>query len=170
MIDAISLSSATLSIGRSPGYGNPASALVHATNLTISGTCPITLTGTNYLVGQFPLISYVGSIGGGGFASIGTFTPPPGITATLVDNSANQSIDVNITAAPPAAKASIITAPGAGTLGLSWQDLGMILQTNAVSVTSPASWFTYPDSTSVTNVTFTVDPGKTNVFFRLVYP
>ena len=46
----------------------------------------------------------------------------------------------------------------------------MILQTNAVSVASPADWFTYPGSTSLTNVTIMVDPADPNVFFRLLYP
>ena len=171
MIDAISLSDCPLSIGRSAGYGNPTSALVNATNLTLSGTCPIRLTGTNYVVGQFPLISYVGSIGDGGFASIGLFTPPPGVTATLVDNSANHSVDVKITTAPPLGPiARLRAASGAGTLGLSWLDLGMILQTNSVGLTSPTNWFPYPGSDSVTNVTITTDSSKTNVFFRLVYP
>jgi autotransporter-associated beta strand protein len=171
MIDAISLSDCPLSIGRSAGYGNPTSALVNATNLTLSGTCPIRLTGTNYVVGQFPLISYVGSIGDGGVGSIGTFTPPPGVAATLVDNSANHSVDVKITAAPPLGPiASLKAASGPGTLGLSWLDLGMILQTNSVGLTSPTNWFAYPGSTSVTNVTITTDSSKTNVFFRLVYP
>jgi len=48
--------------------------------------------------------------------------------------------------------------------------LGMILQTNGVSVASPADWHIYPGSTAVTNVTVPVDPAKTNVFFRLLYP
>ncbi len=139
--------------------------------MSLSGTCTLALTGTNYVVGQFPLISYAGTIGGSGFAAITTFTPPPGVTATLVDNSANQTIDVNITAAPPLGpKASLGVTPAGGSLGLSWADLGMILQTNAVSVASPANWYIYPGSTAVTNVTVPIDPASTNVFFRLVYP
>jgi hypothetical protein len=88
-----------------------------------------------------------------------------------VDNAANQTIDVNITAAPPLGpRASLSVAPGVGSLNLSWADLGMILQTNAVSVASPADWHIYPGSTAVTSVTVTVDPAKANVFFRLLYP
>ena len=169
-MDVLSLDGATLSIGRSVGYGNPTAALVDAASLSLSGTCTVALTGTNYAVGQFPLIRYVGTIGGSGFASITTFTPPPGVTATLVDNSGNQTIDVNITAAPPAQRASIGLAVAGDSLGLLWADLGMTLQTNAVSVSSPADWFAYPGSTSVTNVTLPINPGSTNVFFRLLYP
>ena len=170
-MDVLSLDGATLSIGRSVGYGNPTAALVDAVSLSLSGTCTVAFTGTNYVVGRFPLIRYAGTIGGSGFAAISTFTPPPGVTATLVDNSANQTIDVNITAAPPLGpRASLSVAPGVGSLDLSWADLGMTLQTNAASVASPANWFAYPGSTSVTNVTVPVNPGSTNVFFRLVYP
>jgi len=170
-VDVLSLDGATLSIGRSVGYGNPTAALVDAVSHSLSGTCTVALTGTNYVVGRFPLIRYAGTIGGSGFTAISTFTPPPGVTATLVDNSANQTIDVNITAAPPLGpRASLSVAPGVGSLNLSWADLGMILQTNAVSVASPTNWFAYPGSTSVTNVTVPVDPGSTSVFFRLVYP
>ena len=81
-----------------------------------------------------------------------------------------QTIDVNITVAPPATRASLGFASAPGSVGLSWQDLGMILQTNAVSVSSPSDWFTYPGSTSLTNVTLTVDPAAPSVFFRLLYP
>lgn len=59
----------------------------------------------------------------------------------------------------------------ASTLALSWPtNAGWILQTNAVSVASPAFWFPYPGSDGVTNLTITIDPASTNVFFRLVYP
>lgn len=171
-MNTLSLDGATLSIGRLVGYGNPTSALAAAGSLSLSGSCTIALTGTNYAVGQFPLISYAGTLGGsGGFAAITTFTPPPGVTAALVNNSANQTIDVNITAAPPLGpKASLSAVPGAGSLGLSWADLGMILQTNAVSVTSPTHWYAYPGATGVTNLALPINPAVTNVFFRLLYP
>ena len=170
-MNTIALYSATLSVGRLVGYGNPTSALVAAGSLSLSGSCPITLTGTNYTVGQFPLISYAGSIGGVGFAAVTSFTPPPGVAATLVDNSANQTIDVKITTAPPLGpKAVLGVAGGASSVSLSWQDAGMILQTNAVGVTSPATWFVYPGSTSVTNIALPINPASPEVFFRLLYP
>ncbi len=48
--------------------------------------------------------------------------------------------------------------------------LGWTLQTNPVSVADTASWYAWPGSAAVTNVSITVDAAKTNVFFRLVYP
>ena len=170
-MDVISLAGAQLSLGRSLGYGNPAIPLANAGSLTLSSPCSLALTGTNYVTGQFPLISYAGSIGGDGFAAITTFTPPPGVSATLVNNAANHSIDVQITAAPPPGpREALAFMPGPGTLDLWWADLGMTLQTNAVSVASPTNWFVYPGSTAWTNVSIPIVPGSSNVFFRLVYP
>lgn len=170
-MNTVSLDSATLSVGRLVGYGNPASALVGAGSLSLSGTCTIALTGTNYVVGQFPLISYAGSIGGLGFAAITAFTPPVGVTATLVDNWANQTIDVKITAAPPLGPKAILgIAADASAINLTWQDLGMTLQTNAVGVTSPTNWFVYPGSSAVTNLALPINPASPQVFFRLLYP
>ena len=57
-------------------------------------------------------------------------------------------------------------------LSLSWpaDHKGWTLQTNAVGVASPAAWFPYPGSSGVTNVTITIEPAITNLYFRLVYP
>lgn len=58
------------------------------------------------------------------------------------------------------------------TLSLSWpgDHLGWTLETNAVSVVTPAAWFPYPGSALVTNVDISINPAATNVFFRLIYP
>ena len=54
-------------------------------------------------------------------------------------------------------------------LTLSWPagHTGWELQTNAVDVANPAFWFTYPGSTATNQVTVTLDPSQTNVFYRL---
>jgi autotransporter-associated beta strand protein len=61
---------------------------------------------------------------------------------------------------------------GGNTLQLSWpaDHLGWTLQTNSVNLANTNFWFAYPGSASVTNVNITINPAKTNVFFRLVYP
>ena len=64
-------------------------------------------------------------------------------------------------------------AYSAGTMSLAWPtNQGWILQSNSVSLTTPGAWFNYPadGSVTVTNVTVTVDPTKTNVFFRMLKP
>ena len=57
-------------------------------------------------------------------------------------------------------------------LNLTWPatHLGWILQTNAVDLSNTNYWFGFPGSASVTNENFTIDPAKTNVFFRLIHP
>jgi len=61
----------------------------------------------------------------------------------------------------------------AGTMSLAWPtNQGWILQSNSVSLTTPGAWFNYPadGSVTVTNVTITVDPTKSNVFYRMLKP
>ncbi|HTL72114.1 MAG TPA: autotransporter-associated beta strand repeat-containing protein [bacterium] len=63
-------------------------------------------------------------------------------------------------------------AVSGSTLSLAWPtNAGWILQSNSVGLASSA-WFNYPanGSVDVTNVNITVDPAKTNVFFRMVKP
>jgi len=56
------------------------------------------------------------------------------------------------------------------TLSLAWPtNLGWTLQTNSVGLTATNQWFSYPGSETVTNVNITLNPTKTNVFFRMVY-
>ena len=76
---------------------------------------------------------------------------------------------VTINPNPPVMQVSY----SAGTMSLAWPtNLGWILQSNSVSLTSTGAWFNYPadGSVSVTNVTVTVNPAKTNVFFRMLKP
>jgi len=57
-------------------------------------------------------------------------------------------------------------------LTLSWPSdhIGWRLETNSAGLGNPANWHTFTNATSTNLVVFTVDPGKSNVFFRLVYP
>jgi hypothetical protein len=56
-----------------------------------------------------------------------------------------------------------------GQLTLGWpaDRTGWDLQTNAVSLLAMNSWFTYPGSTTTNQVTLTIDPTRTNVYYRL---
>ena len=67
---------------------------------------------------------------------------------------------------PPVVQVSV----SGSTLSLGWPtNLGWTLQTNSVGLTAANQWFSYPGSASLTNVTITINPAKTNVFFRMVY-
>lgn len=77
-----------------PGQ-NPA---MSASNLIFSGTTTLSITGGLWVItGSYPLISYTGSLSGT-IPTLGTL--PAGIAATLVNNSANKTIDLQITAVP----------------------------------------------------------------------
>jgi len=83
-----------------------------------SVTIIIHAVGTGIPVGQFPLIQYTsGTIGGSGagFSAFHLGTLPPGVVASLVNNSGNNSIDLNVTTAP--AEAPVIS-------GVQWQTNG----------------------------------------------
>jgi len=57
------------------------------------------------------------------------------------------------------------------TLSLAWPtNAGWTLLTNSVSLTATNQWFSYPNSANLTNVNITIDPAKTNVFFKMQYP
>jgi fibronectin-binding autotransporter adhesin len=161
----------TLNLGSAGGLATPA---INVDTFNASGTINLGITGTGFTVGQHVLIKYTGSIGGSGFAALNLTSLPAGVTATLSNNTANASVDLVVTAAPVLINpnpGTILANVAGATLSLGWPtNSGWILQTNAVSVAAPSQWFAYHGSASVTNVNLTIDPAKTNVFFRLVHP
>ena len=110
----------------------------------------------------------------------GVITPGATIgTANLTVNYTNSTDNSVVTlTAPVTTQAAVSTAPvkmtvtsGGGNLHFSWPSdhLGWSLQTNSVGLTAPNAWFTYPGSSSVTNITVPIGTSG-NVFFRLTYP
>jgi len=83
-----------------------------ATNFNINSATTINVSGSLPL-GQFPLIRY-GSIGGNGFAGLTLGTLPAGVTASLVDNSGNSSVDLKVTAVPTPSIPNIINVSVSG--------------------------------------------------------
>lgn len=75
--------------------GNPTASLSNAGTLTVTAPSTIDFTGSNLTAGSFPLISY-GSIGGLGFGGLSLGSLPFRVSASLVDNVANSSVDLNI--------------------------------------------------------------------------
>jgi hypothetical protein len=57
-------------------------------------------------------------------------------------------------------------------LTFSWpaDHLGWGLQSNSVSLLAPGSWFAVPGSSAMNQITVPIDPARTNVFYRIVYP
>lgn len=104
-----SLTASSLSLGASTlsfdlgTLGNPTAPLVRVTTLAATGGAgSVTVNvsgGLGLLPGQITLVDYSGAIGGSGFSAFNLGGLPPGVVATLVNNVANSSIDLNITAA-----------------------------------------------------------------------
>lgn len=77
------------------GFGNPTLAPLNVTgNLAVNGTIVVNVADSLPQLGQFPLIKY-GSKSGSGTFTIGTL--PTGVVATIVNNTGNKSIDLDIT-------------------------------------------------------------------------
>lgn len=171
----LALNNSTLNIALA-SRGNPATAPVVAKNFSAAGTINLGVSGTNWIVGQFPLISYTGSIGGDGYPALHLVSLPAGVIGYLSNNVTAASVDIVVTSAPvflnPNPPMLQVSVSG-GALNIGWPtNGGWILQSNSVGVAASNAWFNYPGDGSVnaTNVSITLQPGKTNVFFRLVSP
>ena len=98
------LNQASLTLGITTGatlnldlgsFGNPTSAPFNVSgNLAVNGNTTVNVTDALPQLGQFPLIKY-GSKSGSGTFTIGTL--PTGVAATIVINTGNNSIDLNVT-------------------------------------------------------------------------
>lgn len=105
--------------------GNPGVAAINATSLSAEGTnITINVGGIAPAIGQFPLVSYSGSA----LPSLANFTlgaRPLGSTATLVNNVANHTIDLNVTAVDPTTWIPLVANDALATSsfnsGQSWQ-------------------------------------------------
>lgn len=172
---ALNIANATLNLNL-PGFGNPTTAPITAGTFSPSGTVNLAVDGMGFTVGQFPLIAYSGIIGGSGFSALNLAGLPTDVSGYLSNNTANASVDLVITAAPPPGPnpfpTNIVVGISGNTLNLSWpaDHLGWTLLTNSVGLAASDAWYPYPGSAGLTNVSITVIPTQTNVLFRLVYP
>lgn len=97
---SLSLGSATgaaLSLSYSSFGLSPTAAIVNAGTFSVAAGSQIQLSGSGFFSGTFALIDYSGAIGGAGFAGLTLSVPnSPRATGTLVDNTADSRVDVNI--------------------------------------------------------------------------
>jgi autotransporter-associated beta strand protein len=100
-----------------------------------------------------------------------TIVPPSGVTFTN-ELETDGSIQV-LTAPAVASNPTNITFNVSGnTLSLSWpaDHLGWIAQYNSINLANTNDWIDIPNSQNVTNLIITIDPGMTNVFYRIREP
>ena len=115
---------ATLNLSYDFSGGNPSVAAVAVSGtLSTPGTNIIRITGFGAANGSFPLISYVGAP----LANLNHYilSLPPGVTGNLVNNTADKTIDLNVTGSSPSTWISLINNDVFGTnsfvTGLNWQ-------------------------------------------------
>ena len=158
--NAVNLSGATfMEIDRASA---PNSDRVVANSITYGGTLVVTNIGGSLVTGDtFQLFS--ASTRSGTFASV---TLPAGVTWT---NKLAVDGTISVLSAMSTTPTNITFRLNGNSLNLSWPSshIGWQLQTNSVSVAATNSWFLLAGSTVTNQVSLTVEPTKTNVFYRL---
>ncbi len=149
----------------------PLNKSLAVTNLVVTGT--ITRTGGSVVVANAGPALSVGDKFYLFSGPVSGFATPTGAGATWQNNLGTDgsitalTVPVTVNTNPPVLKVSV----SGNTLSLGWPtNLGWTLQTNSVSLTAANQWFPVVGSAAVTNASFTINPAKANVFFRMVYP
>ncbi|MBW8863718.1 MAG: autotransporter-associated beta strand repeat-containing protein, partial [Verrucomicrobia bacterium] len=106
-------SNSVLNLNYNFSGGNPTVAAVAAASITRTGTNTIRISGFGAAVGQFPLISYTGAP----LPDLNNFALalPPGLSGNLVNDTGNDSIDLNVTASSPSTWIALTTTDASGT-------------------------------------------------------
>ncbi|HLP75926.1 MAG TPA: autotransporter-associated beta strand repeat-containing protein, partial [Candidatus Paceibacterota bacterium] len=126
-------------------------------NLQVANAGPALVAGDKFYIFNQPVTGI--TVSGAGATWQNDLAVDGSITALTVPPAVNTN--------PPVMQVSF----SANTLNLAWPtNLGWTLQTNSVALTAANQWFPYPGSAGVTNVSIPINPAKTNVFFRMVYP
>jgi len=148
--------------------------------LTLADATPVIVNNVGAVLGNgsYKLISQ----GTGGSVS---GTAPTNVVVTGAGMGAGGSAALNITANELYLNVSgavtvntntftIGSSVSGNNLNLTWPPdrLGWRLQvqTNSLNIGLGATWFTWPNSTTVTNVSIPLNPGNSSVFLRMVYP
>jgi fibronectin-binding autotransporter adhesin len=141
-------------------FGNPTAAAVNVSGtLAVNGTITINVADGLPQLGQFPLLKYGSRTGSGGFV-LGSL--PVGVTATLVNNTGNHSIDLNITGVNQPrwdGRAGGTWDTGSDT---NWVNIGTGLPTT-YSDPSPVVFDDNALGTTTVNLTTTVNPNGVTV-------
>jgi autotransporter-associated beta strand protein len=151
----------------------PQPALNIAGNLSLGGNAFTvnTADGQPLADGTYVVVQASGSITSGGSY--------PAVTGTAIGGGhqgaisvVGQQVILTVSTATVLPPATITVSRTGSTMNISWPSdhLGYILQSNSINVAIPADWFNVPGSSTVTNFPVTIQPGQSNVFFRLVSP
>ena len=156
---SLSLASSATTLGIDlNNFGNPSSAPLNVGTLTVNGTVTINIADALPQIGQFPLINYVSKSG----TSYVLGSLPVGVMANLVDDTANHSIDLNIT--------SVNLPRWEGNAGGNW-DIGLTTNWINIGTSLPTTYgqgnaVVFDDNatgTTTVNLVATVDPSSITV-------
>ncbi|MCX8090185.1 MAG: autotransporter-associated beta strand repeat-containing protein [Verrucomicrobiae bacterium] len=142
--------------------------VVGLSSVAYAGTLVVTTNHAGVVTnGQsFQIFSVSGSKTGN-FANI--INQVPGVTAWTF----NPSTGVLTASVPtvPTTPTNITYSVSGNSLTLSWPAnyIGWQLESNSVSITSSGDWYPVAGSTATNQVIISIDPTKTNVFYRLKY-
>ncbi len=131
------------SVGANPSFA----AITVSGTLSAPGTgLIINIDGFGLQPGQFPLIKYSGAALGS-IANFSLGALPPGVVATLVNNTANTSIDINITSSGQ----NLVWSGSDAFTGLISANWNIVTTTNwtLFGSTTPASYQEYTTTTTV---------------------
>ena len=173
-LTALNLGTAGTSL-TSSRFNLAAGGQIAAGTLSINGTNTVQILDSSLTVGTNTLFTYAGSIGGtSGFAGLQLGTLPSGVTAQLLNTGSAVQLAVTSVSTVNTNSPVLTKSVSGNTLTLSWpaDHLGwrLLVQTNSLTVGLHNNWVTWPNSTNLTSVPFTLNPANPSVFFRLVYP
>src|SRR5207247_568988 len=141
-------------------FGNPTLAPLNGSGtLAVNGAITVNIADGLPQLGQFPLIKYGSRTGSGSFA-LGSL--PIGIVASIVTNTPNGSIDLNITTVnTPRWDGQDVSAPGNWDIGLTtnWVNAGTGLATT-FNNGNPATFDDNALGTTTVNLVTTVSPAS----------
>jgi len=183
----------TVQLGGALAPGDAIGALTINNNLTLAGNLSIEINKSASPTNDQVVVSGTLTNSGTGTVTVTNLGPAlaPGDTFALFNKAVPNGGALSVTGAYAtwtnklAANGTIavlsatattptnITYSLSGTnLTLSWpaNHLGWILQSNSVGVTSTTNWFALPNSQTSTQVVISVNPARTNVFYRLLLP
>jgi autotransporter-associated beta strand protein len=159
---------ASLNRGSTPNCGQLASS---GGSITYGGALVVTNTGAALHAGD--VFQLFAPSGASGFTSVSL--PTVDLVNKYIytwSNSITSDGKITVVSAVPVnPNPPILQRSLSGTsLQLAWPtNLGWTLWTNASGLAANNAWFPYAGSTTITNVTLTVERSKANVFFRMSY-
>jgi hypothetical protein len=144
---------------------------LNANSITYGGSLMVTNIPGTFTSGQVFQLFFAtnGNYTAGAFSGGVVLPSAPGLTwanRLAIDGT------IVVLSALPTTPTNVSYSVSGSTLTLTWPSnyQGWLLQSNAVSLSAPQSWFDVPNSDNSSTYNVTLDPLKGNVFFRLRHP